>query len=174
MEVRSPNISRSSQRPPKPRDELRSRAKSWRMLYWRVPALSSAARGPDARLEFPYRDKGCREKCQGQDRCRLHCGTVTLYRFTVPDHDLIVMLRNCVKSLVQVSVDRQDLLLSDVPSLFHYAILLYWLWTELSSFASSAFESGDVAWCAARQSSRCQCTTVPRPRTIHVGQRYRL
>lgn len=59
------------------------------------------------------------------------------------------------------------------PSLFHYAILLHWLWTEPSSFASSGFESGDVVWCAARLSSRRQCTTVPRPRTIHVGQGYR-
>ena len=58
--------------------------------------------------EFPYRDKGCRQKRQGQDRDCLHCGTVILYGFTDPDHGLAIILCDRVESLVQVNISRPD------------------------------------------------------------------
>ena len=59
----------------------------------------------------PYRDKGRRQKRQGQDRDCLHCGTVIMYGFIDPDYGLAIILCNGVESLVQVNISQPDVLL---------------------------------------------------------------
>lgn len=89
--------------------------------------------------EFPYSDKGRRQKRQGQDCDCLHCGTVILYGSTDPDHVLAIILCDRVESLVQVIISRPvvPILLTKSISLCNLASLaldralelrIIWIW----------------------------------------------